>query len=195
MYYYFCQVQVISVTTLDFSLQFCPHVYKPNINNSMSTLKLIKNNWRNMCQEHNMHVFSYDIYLEAGKFEEVILFRHLKEMVLYVGIHFGQNSGISHWAGKVPERNDILGIHLRQQVVAANLKRCAITLLHIRNYSSGMVCAVLSSLKWQVFHSIWWKSNLLDSLHLEPFGSGVNVLDQLLICLKPGIQKESKVEE
>lgn len=61
-------------------------------------------------------------YLEAGKFEEVLLFRHFQQMILDEGVHLGQNSGISHRAGKVTKRDGVLGIHLRQQIVATNLR-------------------------------------------------------------------------
>lgn len=63
------------------------------------------------------------LYLEAGEFEEVLLFRHLQKVVLDVGVHLGQNSGISHRAGKVTEGDGVLGVHLSEQVVTANLRR------------------------------------------------------------------------
>lgn len=61
-------------------------------------------------------------YLESGKFEKILLFRHLQKVVLDEGIHLGQNSSISHRASKVTKGNGVWGIHLSQQVITANLR-------------------------------------------------------------------------
>lgn len=64
---------------------------------------------------------SWSRYLETGKLEEVLLLGHFQQMVLDEGVHLGQNSAVSHGAGEVPERDGVLGIHFRQQVVATDL--------------------------------------------------------------------------
>ena len=61
-------------------------------------------------------------HLEAGEFEEVVLLRDVQQMVLDVGVHYGQDAPVTHGAGKVPEGDGVLGFHLGYQVVSTDLR-------------------------------------------------------------------------